>query len=82
MTGCFDGEGTVHAFIILSESFVDNILVASLKAEMLSAEILFDKGLESGGGNGICNDHTALVIFESNSSSKSNETVTIDLITV
>ena len=43
MTGCFDSERAVDIVVILSYSFIYNVFVASLKAEMFAFEVFFDK---------------------------------------
>ena len=43
MSGCFYRKRTIYIIFILLYCFVDNILVASLESEMLSAEIFLDE---------------------------------------
>ena len=40
MTRSLDSKGAVHTLFILSDSLIDNILIAPLEAQMLSAECI------------------------------------------
>ena len=80
MTGGFNRQRTGNAVFILTDRLVNDILIASLKAQVLAAQLLFDEFFQAGRGNGIGNDHRTLLIFQSDSGGQCDQTITVDFL--
>ena len=78
MTGSLNCQRTGNTVLILTNGFVNDIFVASLETQVLAAKCLFDELLQPGRGDGVGHNHRTLVVFESDSSSQSNQTVAVD----
>ena len=51
MTGGFDGQRAVYLVFVLPDGFVNDVLVASLEAEVLTAELLLNELFQTAGGD-------------------------------
>ena len=47
MAGCFNSKRAAYLVLVLSDSFINNILVAPLESEVLAFELLLDELIET-----------------------------------